>query len=141
MDSNDNKKNNNQKQIEKNSHFLQALGHSLAGIGELLARERNMRFHILAACIVLVVGIYVDLGRSDWLWISVAVFTVISAEFLNTIVEAIVDLIVGENYHPLAKVAKDVASGGVLAAAFFAVVVGVLIFQPYLLPNLQMVFR
>lgn len=141
MDSNDNKKNNNQKQVEKNSHFLQAFGHSIAGIGELLVRERNMRFHIFAACIVLIVGIYVDLGRSDWLWISVAVFTVISAEFLNTIVEAIVDLIVGENYHPLAKVAKDVASGGVLAAAVFAVIIGVLIFQPYLLPNLQMVFR
>ncbi|CAM4361103.1 diacylglycerol kinase family protein [Weissella hellenica] len=141
MDSNDNKKNNNQKQVEKNSHFLQAFGHSIAGIGELLVRERNMHFHIFAACIVLIVGIYVDLGRSDWLWISVAVFTVISAEFLNTIVEAIVDLIVGENYHPLAKVAKDVASGGVLAAAVFAVVIGVLIFQPYLLPNLQMVFR
>ena len=107
----------------------------------MLVRERNMRFHIFAACVVLIVGIYVDLGRSDWLWISVAVFTVISSEFLNTVVEAIVDLIVGEKYHPLAKVAKDVASGGVLAAVAFAIIVGILIFQPYLLPNLQMIFR
>ena len=141
MDSKDNKKKEDTHQVHKNSHFMQAFGHAMAGIGELLVRERNMRFHIFAACVVLIVGIYVDLGRSDWLWISVAVFTVISAEFLNTVVEAIVDLIVGENYHPLAKVAKDVASGGVLAAAAFAIVVGILIFQPYLLPNLQMIFR
>ena len=137
MDSKDNKKTEETHQVHKNSHFVQAI----AGIGELLVRERNMRFHIFAACVVLIVGIYVDLGRSDWLWISVAVFTVISSEFLNTVVEAIVDLIVGEKYHPLAKVAKDVASGGVLAAVAFAIIVGILIFQPYLLPNLQMIFR
>jgi len=128
-------------QTEKNTHFLQALGHALEGIGQLLIRERNMRFHILAAVVVLAVGLYVNLGRSDWLWISVAVFTVIMAEFVNTMVEAIVDLIVGETYHPLAKVAKDVASGAVLAAVAFAIVVGVLIFQPYVLPNIQMLWR
>ena len=106
-----------------------------------MVRERNMRFHIVAAIVVLLVGIYVKLGRSDWLWISVAVFTVIMAEFVNTMVEAIVDLIVGEQYHPLAKVAKDVASGAVLAAVAFAIVIGVLIFQPYILPNLQMIIK
>jgi undecaprenol kinase len=126
-------------QIEKNTSFFQAMGHALQGIGQLLIRERNMRYHFLAAVVVLIVGIIVGLGRSDWLWITVAVFTVIMAEFVNTMVEAIVDLIVGERYEPLAKIAKDVAAGAVLAAVLFAVVVGVLIFQPYVLPNLSMV--
>ncbi|QIE78547.1 diacylglycerol kinase family protein [Weissella confusa] len=142
MDLHDKKKAATQEpQIEKNTHFIQALGHALEGIGQLLVRERNMRFHIVAAIVVLLVGIYVKLGRSDWLWISVAAFTVIMAEFVNTMVEAIVDLIVGEQYHPLAKVAKDVASGAVLAAVAFAIVIGVLIFQPYILPNLQMIIK
>lgn len=135
MDSHDKKPH----QVAKNTTFLQALGHAIEGIGQLLVRERNMRFHFLAAVIVLIVGIYVGLGRSDWLWITIAVFTVIMAEFVNTMVEAIVDLIVGERYEPLAKIAKDVAAGAVLASVMFAVVVGVLIFQPYLLPNLSMI--
>lgn len=131
------KENKKQPQIEKNSNFLQALGHALEGIGQLLVRERNMRIHFAAALIVLIVGLKVGLGRSDWLWVTVAVFTVIMAEFVNTIVEAIVDLIVGDHYFFLAKVAKDVASGAVLAAVGFAIIIGILIFQPYIFAYLR----
>ena len=53
MDLHDKKKAATQEpQIEKNTHFLQALGHALEGIGQLLVRERNMRFHIVAAIVV-----------------------------------------------------------------------------------------
>ena len=127
-------------QVTKNTHFWQAAKHAFEGIGQLIARERNMRYHLVIAIIVLLVGIYVKLGRSDWLWITVAIFTVVMAEFVNTMVEAIVDLIVGTAYHELAKTAKDVAAGAVLAAVLFAVVIGVLIFQPYILPNLPMLW-
>ncbi|TYC50041.1 diacylglycerol kinase family protein [Weissella muntiaci] len=126
-------------QIEKNTNFLQALGHALEGIGQLLVRERNMRFHFLAAIVVLIFGLKVGLGRSDWLWVTVAVFTVIMAEFVNTIVESIVDLIVGDEYYTLAKVAKDVAAGAVLAAVGFAVIIGALIFEPYVWPWIKMI--
>ncbi|SUP61324.1 Undecaprenol kinase [Weissella viridescens] len=71
-----------------------------------------MRFHLVAAILVLCLGIYLGIGRSDWIWITIAVSMVIMSEFVNTMVEAIVDLIVGERYEPLAKVAKDVAAGG-----------------------------
>lgn len=128
-------------QVVKNTSFLQALGHSLEGIGQLLVRERNMRFHFIAALVIFAIGLYVGLGRSDWLWITVACFTVIMAEFVNTIVEAIVDLIVGTQYYELAKVAKDVASGAVLAAVMFAVVIGGLIFEPYFWPYLEMLIH
>ncbi|SOB44581.1 Diacylglycerol kinase [Weissella viridescens] len=119
-------------QVTKNRHFLQALGHALDGVIDVLRRERNMRFHLVAAILVLCLGIYLGIGRSDWIWITIAVSMVIMSEFVNTMVEAIVDLIVGERYEPLAKVAKDVAAGGGLVAAGTAAVIGCLIFYPYL---------
>ncbi|KRN76350.1 diacylglycerol kinase family protein [Weissella minor] len=131
MDSQD-KRRDDQHQVTKNSHFLQALHHALDGIGEVLVRERNMRFHIFAAVLVLLFGLYLGIGRSDWIWITIAVAMVIMSEFVNTMVEAIVDLIVADTYHPLAKVAKDVAAGGVLVAVGTAVVIGGLIFYPYI---------
>ncbi len=57
---------------------------------------------------------------------------VIAFEMLNTVVEAIVDL-VSVDYHPLAKIAKDVAAGSVLVVAIGAACVGILVLGPHML--------
>ena len=51
---------------------------------------------------------------------------VIIAEVMNTAIEATVDLVTKE-YHPMAKIAKDVAAGAVVLAAINAVIVAILI--------------
>ncbi|MDR3241507.1 MAG: diacylglycerol kinase family protein [Lactobacillaceae bacterium] len=126
-----------QMQVEKNSHFLQSFGHAIEGIGQLLVRERNMRFHIFAAAVIIYVGFALHVHRQDWLWLAMAIFAVIMSEFVNTMIEAMVDLIVGDEYHPLAKTAKDVAAGAVVFAVLFAMAVGVIVFLPYLLPIIE----
>ena len=54
---------------------------------------------------------------------------VISAELVNTAVEAAVDLNTNY-YHPLAKVAKNTAAGAVLVISGFALIVGLIVFLP-----------
>jgi diacylglycerol kinase (ATP) len=52
---------------------------------------------------------------------------VLMAEMINTAVETVVDMVT-QQYHPLAKLAKDVAAGAVLLASVNALIVGLLIF-------------
>ena len=118
-------------QTTRNSNFLKAMRNSLNGIWMILVRERNMRIHIVLAFLILVAGLHYGIYRADWLWVSMAVFIVIFSEFLNTIIEAVVDLVVEKKYHPLAKLAKDVAAGAVLVAVGVEIVILLLIFQPY----------
>lgn len=132
MGSKDKLKQDAQQQIDKNHSFWQSLRHAIDGVRLVIKKERNMRFHLLTSLIVVIFGLWLKIGRSDWLWIAVAIFSVITAEFLNTIVEAIVDLVVGKSYHNLAKTAKDVAAASTLVAAVFAVVIGLIIFEPYI---------
>lgn len=87
----------------------------------------------MVGSLAVIAGLILRLTVNEWLWLVLAIFLVLIAETLNTIVEAVVDLIVGETYHDLAKRAKDVAAGGVLMAAVFAVIVGVLVMLPALL--------
>ncbi|OIM86699.1 diacylglycerol kinase, partial [Oenococcus oeni] len=101
------------------------------GIWIMISRERNFRIHIVIALLVLWVGIYFHLSRSDWLWVTVGVFFAIVAEILNTIIEAIVDLTVGDRYDDLAKLAKDVAAAGVVFAVFIEFTILAIILQPY----------
>lgn len=120
-------------QVGKNHHLVQAMGHAFDGIILMLKEERNMRFHVLSAMAAVVVGWLLRINTSDWLWILLVIFLVFAAEFLNTVTEAVTDLLVQHHYDINVKKAKDVAAGGVLLAAIFAVVVGLIIFMPRLL--------
>lgn len=121
---------NDKHQVTKNHHLFQAMGHAFDGIVEMLREERNMRFHVLAAMLAVVIGWYLKISTEDWLWILLVVFLVFAAEFLNTVTEAVTDLLSNHHYDINVKKAKDVAAGGVLLAALFAVAVGLIIFVP-----------
>ena len=120
-------------QTSKNRHFIQALYHALDGIGAVIMEERNMRFHVFGATAVIVMGLLLHLNGQQWLWLFLAITAVFAAEFLNTVVETLCDLIVGHHCDPNVKKAKDVAAGMVLLMALFAVVVGLLVMGPPLL--------
>ena len=70
-----------------------------------------------------------ELGRIEWTILVLTIALVWVAEFVNTAVEAVVDLL-SPDIHPLAKVAKDVAAAAVLIAALAAVAVGLLLLGP-----------
>ena len=101
--------------------------HALDGVLHSYRTQRHLRFHFLLAAGVLAAGIVLRLPRTELLVLLFAIALVVVAELMNTAVETVVDLVT-TSYHPLAKLAKDVAAGAVLVAALNAVIVGVLIF-------------
>ncbi|BBB92793.1 undecaprenol kinase [Methylomusa anaerophila] len=86
-----------------------------------------MRFHLFAAACVILLAWKVGLNSIEYAILAVTIAGVLVAELFNTALEAIVDKVSPE-YHPLAKIAKDVAAGAVLASVFNSLVVGYLLF-------------
>jgi undecaprenol kinase/diacylglycerol kinase (ATP) len=80
-------------------------------------------------------GLWLHLDALRWAVLALTIALVFFAEMVNTVTEAAIDLVT-EEYHPLAKVAKDVSAGAVLVTALAAVVVGLLILGPPLLVKL-----
>lgn len=114
------------------SAFIKSFAYAFAGLGYCFRTQRNFRIHIAAAFLASLLGIFLGLSALEWAVLALLVVMVIAAEMVNTMVEALVDLVTTE-YHPLAKVAKDVAAGVVLLTAIGAVAVGMLLFVPKLL--------
>ncbi len=81
--------------------------------------------------IVILAGFYFNISRIEWIIIVISTALVWMAELINTSLEKIVDLITIEK-NSSAKLAKDVAAAAVLVSAFMAVLVGLIIFIPYL---------
>lgn len=111
--------------------WLNSFRFAFAGIITTLKTQRNMRFHIFAAVAVLAFSVFAGLTRTEWALIVFSIGLVVSAELMNTAVEAAVNLFT-QNHHPLAKIAKDAAAGAVLVAAFVSVVIGWLVLYPRL---------
>lgn len=95
----------------------------------VLRTQRNAWIHAVVSIAVFVVSFWLDISRQDWAIIILTVMVVWMAEFVNTALEAVVDMTM-PNAHPLAKVAKDVAAAAVLVGACGAVLVGLLILGP-----------
>ncbi len=119
----------------QHSTLLESFRFAFAGLGKALRTQRNARIHVSIAAAVLVVGAALGLGAMEWAVIALTVGFVFVAELFNTVVEAVVDLVT-EEYHPLAKQAKDVAAGAVLVSAMVAVTVGILVLGPALLTKI-----
>ncbi|HAY52371.1 UDP kinase [Schleiferilactobacillus harbinensis] len=118
------------KQTDKNHTFLQALRHAWAGVRVALHEERNLRRDAVAAIVVIGAAAILRARWNDWLWLLAAIWLVIFAELGNTLMEDMVDFVTKGAYSPQAKKIKDLSAGIVLLTAFFAVLVGALVFIP-----------
>ncbi len=101
--------------------------YALCGCLWAVRNEKNMRFHIVIANLIVVFAYFYGLSRSEWATLILSVGLVISAELLNTGIEKAVDTAT-EEIKPLAKVAKDVSAAGVLVMAVASILVGVCLF-------------
>ena len=106
-----------------------AFRYALAGLVYVLRTQRNAWIHAFVSTLVLLMCFWLQLSPQDWAIIILTIAIVWAAEFINTALEAIVDL-ASPQQHPLAKVGKDVGAAAVLIAAMAAVLVGFLIMGP-----------
>jgi diacylglycerol kinase len=112
--------------------FWRSFSYAGQGVWHVVRSQRNMRVHLAAAAAVIVLALILKVGAADWACLLTVIGLVLTAEALNTVVEAVVDLCTDE-YHPLAKIAKDAAAGAVLISSAAAVGVGIAVFVPRLL--------
>ena len=116
-----------------------AFGHAFRGWGYVLRTQHNAWIHSVVATIVIAVGLWLGLSPEHWAIIVLTIAMVFTAEFINTAIEAVVDL-ASPVHHPLAKVGKDVGAGAVLVAALAGIVIGLLILGPPLWVKLLSLF-
>ena len=117
--------------------FYKSLGYAISGIIQCIQKERNIKIHLVFMFLVIICGFLFRLSITEWLVCILLFGLVISLELVNTAIEAVVDLCTQE-YHPLAKIAKDTAAGAVLISAIASVVIGLIIFVPKILSLLSL---
>jgi diacylglycerol kinase len=118
---------------------LRAFLYAFSGWWYVIRTQRNAWIHALVSILVVLVCAWLGLDAKDWALIVLAMALVWTAEFLNTALEAVVNLASPSENH-LAKVGKDVGAASVLIASLCAAVIGILIIGPPLWEKLSIYF-
>lgn len=103
--------------------------YAFAGWWYVLRTQHNAWIHAAISLFVFALAFWLQLPRHDWAVLILTVMVVWMAEFMNTALEAVVDMVMPRP-HPLAKIAKDVAAAAVLVGAAGAVLIGLLLLGP-----------
>ena len=113
--------------------------YAFGGWWYVIRTQRNAWIHTIVSISVIGIALWLGLNRYDWALIVIAIAMVWTAEFINTALEAIVDLASPEQ-HALARISKDVGASAVLIAAGSAAIIGLIILGPPLWERLSLIF-
>ena len=113
----------------KNTSQVKSFAVAFEGIWAAFKSELHMKIHLFFAIAALVACWFLQVETWGWCVVIICIGMVISAEVLNTALEALCNK-VSEEYDPYIKVAKDAAAGAVLVLAIASVVVGLIVFIP-----------
>ncbi len=106
-------------------------GYAIKGAWLLLKHEHSIQVQFVLAILVTIAGFYFDITATEWMFQIFAIGLVMCCEGLNTAAEKIADFI-HPDYHTKIGQIKDVAAGAVFIASLAAVIIGLIIYIPYI---------
>lgn len=118
--------------MDSHQSLAKSFKYALEGILFSIKHNRNLRIHIVVAFLVILASLFFRVNAFEMGILGVMIVLVICLEMINTAIEEMVDLITQE-HRQQAKIAKDVSAGMVLVVSAGSVIVGFLIFIPYII--------
>lgn len=110
--------------------------YAVQGLVYAFASQRNFRLQLVMGSVALALALWLHLNVLELGVLVLTVAAVLVLELLNTATEAAVDLAIGRQFHPLARVAKDCAAAAVLVAAMASILIALLLLSPPLLQRI-----
>lgn len=114
----------------KNRKLEDSFRNAFRGIFQAFKTERNIKLHTVSAVLAIIFACLLHFSINEWVLVVLVITMVFVAELLNTAVEYTVDMVCGNNYHELAKYAKDIAAGATLIAAIGALFAALILYIP-----------
>ena len=105
--------------------------HAFRGLFQMLRSERNFKIQILVFAVVIAIGFFFGISKAEWISICLVSALVLSLEVINSAIEKVCNLYSIEKDEKI-KIIKDISAGAVLIAALSAILIGALVFYPYL---------
>jgi|TARA_B100000780_G_scaffold232969_1_gene173039 diacylglycerol kinase (ATP) len=111
---------------------IKGIYYSVKGAFYLIKTEHSIQVQLFIALLFVIGGRYLDLSNTEWLFVSLAISLVLTAESLNSAIEKVADFI-HPDYNKKIGLIKDVSAGAVFFAVLFALAVVYFVYIPKIL--------
>lgn len=118
--------------MDRLKKFGRSLRHAWRGLAYVLRNETNFQNELAVAILVILAMIYFEVTRAETIILFLVIFGVLVMELMNTVIERVSDIL-KPRVHPYVKLIKDLMAASVLIASVLAIIIGVLIFWPYIM--------
>lgn len=109
-----------------------SLRHAVNGLSYAIKNEKNFQNEVAVACLILAAMMYYRVSPSEMIVLFLVIMGVLVMELLNTVMERIADIL-KPKIHPYVRVIKDLMAASVLVSSLLAVIIGLIIFIPYVI--------
>lgn len=109
--------------------ILRSFKFSFDGLKYAYLHEQSLALHVIIMFIIITCGFVFKITPIQWVITLVMGALILVSELFNTSIEAVVDLVT-EEFHPLAKIAKDTASAATFVASIIAAGMWLTVFLP-----------
>ena len=112
--------------------LFKSFSYAFRGLFKTLREEQNLQIQSAVGLAVIILGWYFKIKNWEWLSLILVIGLVILMEIINSAVERITDVL-KPRLDSYVKEIKDIMAAAVMLASVMAVIVGLIIFLPYLL--------
>ena len=120
----------------KTKKLANSFKYAIQGFIQSFKAERNMKIHVFIMIMVIVLGVFLKISKTEWFICIILFGIVIAGELFNTAIETTVNIAMPYK-DKRAKKAKDISAGAVLVFAITSAIIGFLIFIPKIILRLQ----
>jgi diacylglycerol kinase (ATP) len=114
---------------------LKSFGYAFKGFLFLIRNEANFKVQIVIAILAIILGFIFDISYLEWFVQLMAIAIVLAAEAFNTSLEKMANF-VHKQHHPEIGKIKDISAAACLIVSVLALVIGVLLYLPKIIPFL-----
>jgi len=115
----------------KIKRLFKSFKYAFRGLFKIWREEQNLQTQSILGLIVVLLGWYFKIQAWQWVILVLVIGLVILMEIINSAIERIVDALKPriDNY---VKEIKDIMAAAVMLASILAIIIGLIIFLPYL---------
>jgi len=108
---------------------IRSLKYAAKGGWLLISTEHSIIAQLIIGLILTIIGFWVELTPTEWVFQIFAIGLVIVSEAANTSIEYLCDFIHPEHHKKIGFI-KDIAAGIPFLAAIFAIIIGLILYVP-----------
>lgn len=122
--------------MERMRQFTKSLKYAFRGLSYAIKNEKNFQNELIVAILVIIAMVYFNVTKTEAVVLFMTIMAVLIMELLNTAMERVIDIL-KPKIHPYAKLVKDLMAASVLLMSLLAVILGLIIFIPYLIQEVH----